>query len=139
MSQSKHITDNFQTISIYRYIDHGDGLISLRITDPFVFDSGRYTCVVRSDYGKCETSCNVIVTEVSEQEELDLRPVFIKSPQPVVAAYGAVVSFCARVTPVHATVKWSICGRSLTEDTRGILVSFWTFVYDFYHYGIRVN
>lgn len=61
---------------------------------------------------------------MSEQEEFEIKPVFIKSPQPVVAAYGTVVSFCARVSPVHAKVKWSTCGRVLTEDTRGILVIF---------------
>ncbi len=41
----------------------------------------------------------------------------------VVAAHGTVVSFCARVSPVHAKVKWSICGRVASEDTRGIQVS----------------
>lgn len=108
---------------MHRYIDHGEGMISLRILDPFVFDSGRYTCIVRSDYGKCETSCDVVISEVSEQDEFEMKPVFIKSPQTVVAAYGTVVSFCARVSPVHAKVQWSVCGRALTEDTRGILVS----------------
>lgn len=109
---------------LHRYIDHGDGLIALRILDPFVYDSGRYTCTVRSDYGKCETSCDVSIYEVSEQEEFETKPVFIKSPQTVAAAHGTVVSFCARVSPVYAKVKWSICGRSVAEDTRGILVSF---------------
>lgn len=107
-----------------RYIDHGEGVIALRILDPFVYDSGRYTCTVRSDYGKCETSCNVSIYEVLERDEFETKPVFIKPPQMVVAAYGTVVSFCARVSPVHAKVKWSVCGRVLTEDTRGILVRF---------------
>ncbi|KAJ6643194.1 Myosin light chain kinase, smooth muscle [Pseudolycoriella hygida] len=106
----------------FRYIDHGEGLICLRILDPFVFDSGTYTCSVQSDYGKCETSCEVHISEVSQQDELEMKPVFIKSPQAVVAAYGSVVSFCARVSPVYAKVRWSICGRNVTEDTRGILV-----------------
>lgn len=114
---------------MHRYIDHGEGMICLRILDPFVYDSGRYTCIVRSDYGKCETSCDVVISEVLEQDELEMKPVFIKSPQTVVAAYGTVVSFCARVSPVHAKVEWSVCGRVLTENTRGILVSlYYSFV-----------
>lgn len=104
-------------------MDHGGGLIVLRIIDPFVFDSGTYTCVVRSAFGTCNSRCTVVISEmVDVRHEDDTMPVFLKQPVPVVALHGSVVSFCAKVWPAHTQVKWSICEREMKETTRGILV-----------------
>lgn len=90
--------------------------------DPVSTDSGIYTCIVASEYGCCTTSTQIKITEVQEAVR-EIVPVFIKEPVPVVAMHGSVVSFCARVTPVTSKTKWFICGRKITETTRGIVVS----------------
>lgn len=115
----------------FRYIDHGDGLLALRIADPFVFDSGEYTCRVRwTDNAAlvAETSGTLEVSECNDSGASELldehsRVQFAKKPLPVMAFHGAVVTFCAKVWPVQATVQWAICGRAVGESTRGIMVS----------------
>lgn len=108
-----------------RYIDHGDGLLALRINDPFVFDTGRYTCVVQTLHGKCHTSGMVTVSEIIAGNRNDdkLTPTFVKHPVPVVAVLNSTASFCARILPASTEVTWSVCGRSVTETTPGIVVS----------------
>lgn len=103
-------------------IDHGDGLIALRVLNPLANDSGFYTCMVASEYGCCSTSCEVIIKE-AEEVVRETIPAFIDEPVPVAAMHGSVVSFCARVSPVAAKVKWFICGREITESSRGTIVS----------------
>lgn len=111
----------------FRYIDHGDGLLTLRIADPFVLDAGEFVCHVRTDSGlECETSGHLAVEECAggandDDEENGLQ--FVKRPVPVMAFHGAVVTFCAKVWPLEAQVVWTICGRDVNESTRGIMVS----------------
>lgn len=102
-----------------RYIDHGDGLLVLRIKDPFVLDSGVYRCVVTSSVGKCETSCPVIVTELDESSsasEQQLKPHFSKPPLPVVSHPGAEVAFSARISPPQSRISWYLNGREIGQD-----------------------
>uniref|UniRef100_A0A1B0CWT0 Muscle M-line assembly protein unc-89 n=1 Tax=Lutzomyia longipalpis TaxID=7200 RepID=A0A1B0CWT0_LUTLO len=102
-----------------RYIDHGDGLLVLRIEDPFVQDSGVYRCVITSSGGKCETSCPVFVTE-SVDESSDspemLKPHFSKPPLPVVSHPGAEVAFSARISPPQSRISWYLNGREIGQD-----------------------
>lgn len=106
----------------FRLIDHGDGLIALRILNPLAIHSGSYTCMIASEYGCCSTSCEVTI---NEQKELlrETIPTFLKTPLPVVAMHGSVVSFRARITPIESKAKWFICGREITENSRGAIVS----------------
>lgn len=105
-----------------RYIDHGDGVLTLRIYDPFVFDSGYYSCTVSSKYGECETKCAVDIEE-SEDNLLDILPEFLKHPLPSVALPGSIVSFCTRVTPIDSQIHWSVCGREINSESKGFSVS----------------
>lgn len=104
------------------FIDHGDGLITLRLLEPLAIDSGIYTCIVTSEYGCCTTSNEVAIVEEPDPVR-EIVPEFVKELVPAVAMHGSVVSFCARVTPVTSKVKWFICGREINENTRGIMVS----------------
>lgn len=103
-------------------IDHGDGLIALRVLNPLAIDSGFYTCMVASEYGCCSTSCEVTIKEAKEVVR-ETIPTFIDEPVPVVAMHGSVVSFCGRVSPISSKVKWFVCGREITESSRGTIVS----------------
>lgn len=78
--------------------------------------------MVASEYGCCSTSCGVVIKE-AEEVVRETIPAFIDEPVPVVAMHGSVVSFCARVSPVAAKVKWFVCGREITESSRGTIVS----------------
>lgn len=113
--------DGFVCILFSSFIDHGDGLIVLRICNLLKRNSGSYTCMIASEYGCCSTSCEV---KVSEQNELftETLPKFTKNPVPVVAMHGSVVSFRARIEPIESKVKWFICGREITENSRGAIV-----------------
>lgn len=66
------------------------------------------------------------ISEHSEVDNINCKyeiPKFYKYPVSVAALYGSVVSFCAQVYPPETKVKWSICGRDVTDNARGILVS----------------
>ena len=97
-------------------------MLTLRIFDPFVFDSGRYSCTVTTVHGTCKTESNVDISEAIDNF-LDILPQFIKYPLPTVALPGSLVSFCARVSPVDSEVVWSVCGRDVSVDSKGFSVS----------------
>lgn len=105
-----------------RIIDHGDGLIALRVMKAMVSGCHLFTCMVASEYGCCSTSCEVSI-QPSVDVAAEMIPKFIEEPVPVVAMHGSVVSFCARVDPIVSKIKWFICGREITENTRGTIVS----------------
>lgn len=94
----------------------------MRVQDPFVFDSGRYSCTVTTTAGDCSTECDVEVEETYENI-FDVIPEFIKLPLPSVALHGSPTAFCARVTPVDSDVIWSVCGREITSDMKDFTVS----------------
>jgi hypothetical protein len=95
----------------------------LRIQDPFVFDSGRYSCIITTPAGDCTTYCDVEIEETFDRLD-DVIPEFTKLPQPAVILHGNSTSFCARVTPVDSDVIWSVCGREITDNGKDYLVSF---------------
>lgn len=111
----------------FSYHDHGDGLLALRIADAFDLDAGEYVCRVRavSSGLECETRTVLQVDEqqaaVDSEESAEVQ--FVKEPVAVMAVQGAVVTFCAKVWPPLVDVSWSISGRRVTEQTRGIMVS----------------
>lgn len=78
--------------------------------------------MVASEFGCCSTSCEVTIKE-AEEVVRETIPTFIDEPVPVVAMHGSVVSFCARVLPATSKVKWIVCGREITESSRGTIVS----------------
>jgi hypothetical protein len=104
-------------------MDHGNGELALRIQDPFVFDSGRYSCTITTPAGDCTTYCDVEIEETFENIS-DVIPEFTKLPLPAIAFHGKTTSFCARVTPVESDVIWSVCGREITDDVKDYAVSF---------------
>lgn len=110
-------------ISLYRFIDHGNGELALRIQDPFVFDSGRYSCIITTPTGDCTTYCDVEIEETFNNLS-DVIPEFTKLPLPAIALHGNSTSFCTRVTPVDSDVIWSVCGREITDDVKDYAVSF---------------
>lgn len=104
------------------FLDHGEGLIALRVFDPLSVDSGIYTCMIASEYGCCVTSAEITIEDLEEELSI-VAPEFIKSPYPTVAMCGSSTAYCARVSPVTSKTKWFVCGREITENSRGYTVS----------------
>ncbi|XP_055374489.1 myosin light chain kinase, smooth muscle isoform X2 [Condylostylus longicornis] len=101
----------------FRFIDHGNGILALRIMDTFDLDAGRYSCTVMTRNGSCSTYCDLIVEEDRlNYNDYDLE--ILKKPQPVLGFPGSIVSFCAKVYPPDAITNWSICGREISDDSR---------------------
>ncbi|XP_014087258.3 myosin light chain kinase, smooth muscle isoform X2 [Bactrocera oleae] len=94
-------------------IDHGNGVLCLRINDVFDLDSGEYTCEVRTASGlTCSTACRLTVDGGAES-----APILLKSPLPVLTNVNAdEVVFCARVHPPEASVRWFVAGREIVSD-----------------------
>ncbi|CRL00790.1 CLUMA_CG014043, isoform B [Clunio marinus] len=103
------------------YIDHGKGVLTLRITDPFIFDSGNYSCTVTTPYGDCTTSCDIEIEEPFDNIS-HIIPEFVKAPLPTVAFPGNSASFCARVSPVDSIVQWSVSGVDITDDDKDFVI-----------------
>ncbi|XP_054090488.1 myosin light chain kinase, smooth muscle isoform X8 [Zeugodacus cucurbitae] len=107
----------------FNQIDHGNGILSLRINDAFDLDSGEYACDVRTASGlNCSTACLLSVDESDDEGESVLlqphgQPILLKSPLPVLTNAGAdEVTFCARVHPPEARVQWFVGGREIVAD-----------------------
>lgn len=107
----------------FTYIDHGNGELCLRIQDPFVFDSGRYSCRIITVVGDCSTHCNVDIEETYDNLA-EIIPEFLKLPLPAISLDGNSSSFCTRISPVDSNVIWSVCGREITSEMKNF-VSRW--------------
>uniref|UniRef100_A0A1A9UZC2 Myosin light chain kinase, smooth muscle n=1 Tax=Glossina austeni TaxID=7395 RepID=A0A1A9UZC2_GLOAU len=100
----------------FNYIDHGNGVLCLRIYDALDIDSGIYTCdIITSEGYKCST-CTALhietVNTISSPNDL----MVLKSPLPVLARIDDNVTFCARVYPATATVTWFVGGHRIEDD-----------------------
>lgn len=112
----------------FMYIDHGSGMIGLRFVDPFLLDSGNYTCIVKNDMGdSVECSCELTVREKEASDEkldgLNERPEFVKLPQPVFTRSGSDVTLACRVQPEEAELSWIVNGREMNNEMEGVAVS----------------
>lgn len=104
-------TDDFQ------YIDQQNGLLTLRIKDPFIQDTACYSCCVCNSNGTVTTS---ILLEILEAK--DCPPTFVQSPKSMVSHFGDVVSFYAMVLPTNATTKWFVRGKEIVESSNEFMV-----------------
>lgn len=109
----------------FQYIDHGNGVIGLRFTDPFLLDSGSYTCRVKSvNGGQVESSGVLQVVEKESTRDQSARPEFVKLPQAVFVRSGSDVTYGCRVMPADAEVMWIVNGVEMNNEMEGVAVSF---------------
>lgn len=97
----------------------------LRVQNPKVIDSGRYSCKVTTESGVCITTANVKIVK-SQWNAIDNKQessLIIMKPEDVTATTDSAVSFAVRVSDDTVNVKWFICGREVTRSDRGVLVS----------------
>ncbi|XP_036332534.1 muscle M-line assembly protein unc-89-like [Rhagoletis pomonella] len=107
----------------FNQIDHGNGILCLRINDAFDLDTGEYACEVRTAAGlTCSTACQLNITDAEEERlsalaQHECQPTLLKSPLPLLTTVGAAeVAFCARVYPPEANVQWFVGGREIVEE-----------------------
>lgn len=106
---------------LFRYIDHGRGLVTLRIDAPTTTDSGKYTCKIITDAGSCRSTNSVRIVENSQAPKTGA--LISSKPESITAVSGSVVSFTVQVADNVQHVQWFICGREVFNCDRGILVS----------------
>lgn len=102
----------------FRYIDHGRGVISLRIVDPFVLDSGTYECIIASAGVTCRTQSRVKIMETDCVSKS--IPQIMMYPQSYVAEQGSVVIICAHIVPLNCEIKWKVCGIVIEKDSDNV-------------------
>ncbi|XP_075167098.1 stretchin-Mlck isoform X2 [Haematobia irritans] len=108
----------------FSYIDHGNGLLCLRIYDAFDLDSGLYTCLLTTNNGsQCSTSTSLNIERHSSMVDASGLEL-LKSPLPVLLTltadgnetYSSKATFCCRVYPSDAQVTWYVCGQAVNDD-----------------------
>jgi hypothetical protein len=88
-----------------------------------VYDATVYGCKVTSTNGtSCETTTRLIIKENIDNEK-KLNAKFLKKPVSSVVLEKTVVSFCARISPPECETVWHVCGKRISDNSKGFLVS----------------
>lgn len=120
------------SLSSHRYIDHGNGLLTLRIMDTFDLDAGYYECVVRNVEGQIiKTHCELVVEDV-DCCYIEPTVCFLKKPLPLIAFPEDIAVFCAKVHPPNIRTKWMVNGRAIQVESSGYQVSSFEIYYFIY-------
>lgn len=72
----------------FRYVDLGKGMYALLLADPFVEDSGLYTCEAEGIFGKISTSARLSVSAGLENRSAAAPPSDVRC-SPIINAGGA--------------------------------------------------
>lgn len=108
----------------FSYIDHGNGVLALKISDPFALDSGVYSCLITSVYGECETSSNILISEECMNNICEI-PIVKESPLPIVEYQDKHVSFTAKfLSNDGSKMLWTVGGIKVTANCSDFLVRF---------------
>lgn len=107
-------------IFTHSHIDHGNGLLSLRIYHAIEKDAGLYSCRIFVDGMAecvCLTSTELQISPRARRADSSRQEVcFLKTPLPVIADIEETVTFCARVHPANAISRWFLCGHEIDEN-----------------------
>lgn len=99
------------------YIDHGNGLLCLRIYNAINSNEGVYSCHIyaaENTESVCFTSTKLQVVPKERNNKYEIS--FLKTPLPVIADIDETVTFCARVYPTNAPTKWFLCGHEIDQN-----------------------
>lgn len=111
----------------FKYIDFHNGLIGLRMKDPFSQDSGKFMCQVTNGETTINTETNLTVLEADETlVKTSIK--FVDTPKPQICNFGDVASFYASVSPALAKIQWFVQGKEVTATSDEFMVSFLTFL-----------
>lgn len=112
----------------FSYIDHGNGLLALRILDPFCIDSGLYSCLITSIYGETETSARLVVSEECMDNYNEI-PILMELSSPVIEYQNKHVSFSAKfLTSDNSKIFWNVGGINVTPSCSNFMVRFLHFI-----------
>lgn len=91
-------------------------MLTLRIHDPFVYDSGNYCCTVETPFGSCQTDCHLEVEEIDSNLKCSI-PKFKKTPVHSVVQAGETAIFSTKIeSPKSSDVSWFVAGRRMSSN-----------------------
>lgn len=112
----------------FKYIDFQNGLIGLRVKDPFSQDSGKVKCVLTNGEETIETETNLTV--LAADETLTMASVkFVETPKALVCNFGDVASFYASVSPASTKTRWFVQGKEVTATSEEFMVSIFSCIF----------
>ncbi|XP_058057771.1 myosin light chain kinase, smooth muscle-like [Anopheles bellator] len=120
----------------FAYIDHGNGMLGLRLKDPFLDDAGLYECTIETATQQLTATCYLDVLEqeqpssesATENGSIDLPDTaaaaadFVRYPLSQIAVEGDNVEYCACVHPPDAPLRWYVRGAEVTSGTKGFSI-----------------
>lgn len=99
-------------------------MLTLRIHDPFLFDSGTYCCEIETPVGTCRTECHLQVEEIDTNLLKCLIPKFKKTPVHSVVQAGETAIFSTKIeSPKSNDVSWFVAGRQMRSNGENVEVS----------------
>lgn len=91
-------------------------MLTLRIHDPFIFDSGTYCCTIETPFGTCQTECHLKVVELAANAKCSI-PKFKKTPVHSVVQTGETAIFATKIeSPKSSDVSWFVAGRRMMTN-----------------------
>ncbi|XP_014247595.1 myosin light chain kinase, smooth muscle-like isoform X3 [Cimex lectularius] len=101
------------------HVQLGNGEIALRIVDPFVEDSGLYTCTVYNKHGMAQSHTRLVVKEESANQGSEVPARILRPPNDCIALRGNKAELSARFAgKPEPTLMWSKGGVELSNGKR---------------------
>lgn len=98
-------------------------MLTLRIHDPFILDSGNYCCTIETPVGTCQTECYLDVKEIDINLKCSI-PKFKKTPVNSVVQTGETAIFATKIeSPKSSDVSWFVAGRQMRSNGEDVEVN----------------
>jgi hypothetical protein len=99
-------------------------LLTLRIHDPFIHDSGTYSCEIITPFGNCSTECQLVIEEM-ENSLRNLIPKIKLSPVESVIQEGDSAMFYSQAENSNSVnVTWFLAGQQISSIDNKIKVNY---------------
>ncbi|XP_035780227.1 myosin light chain kinase, smooth muscle-like isoform X1 [Anopheles albimanus] len=115
----------------FAYIDHGNGVLGLRLKDPFLDDAGLYECIIETGKQQLTATCYLDVLELEPEPAENGHPSqctvmaagFLRFPLSQIALEGDNVELYACIQPTaDIRLRWYVRGTEITSATKGFSI-----------------
>ncbi|XP_049533993.1 myosin light chain kinase, smooth muscle-like isoform X1 [Anopheles darlingi] len=116
----------------FAYIDHGNGILGLRLKDPFLDDAGLYECIIETGKQQLTATCYLDVLELEPEPTENGQPAqctevtgakFLRFPLSQIAIEGDNVEVYACIQPTpDIRLRWYVRGTEITSASKGFSI-----------------